>query len=449
MPYWLVDNPHELEASDHLWWFHHLVGYKTIVFIGPYIRNSLSTKGEQTLISIQTHSLRISLGQVFQSSLFPMGIRPSDIHLYWHVIEVAATCRVDQLDLLRCPKVCAIGDTHHMHRPITGLYEYLTAEQFSHVCCSHNQYNPFFSAVIGLTPIDFPFSLPPETTATERGVAMEIKDRSLYYYGSLVSRHHLHRSRIINTLLTDRLLADSLVVRQRMSFSKWRKNVLRPHHNLTCSLNGTFSFQTFLPMLGGACIYTDPISDSNWVGAVLRSGENCIVYESARHLADSFLFIHNTSDNGLSIGRKAKHSILLNLFTAREVQENWMKGIPEGRILTTSKEKDLEKQIVKHMESYGKANVTELVKIFEDIQELHRLHWLLDVRLSASFTDRRMKCYALMCQRTLQLMLGILPRCTIATSECTPLVPLVDHGQPCLHVRVLVAGAEVFLGDVL
>lgn len=416
VPYWLNDNPHDLEKSDHLWWLDHLNDYDITIFIGPYIKTNMSRREGKERLSICSNIFEINIIEIFRNTLVPLGIRPSDITLYWHVLEAASTCRVSNINILDCPRICVIGDTHHMQNPISSLYAYLFSQSFTHICCSHNQYNPFFSAVLGLKAIDFPFTLPNDLVRGNNWDGSTIRDQILYYYGSLVSRHHLHRSRIVNELLSDTRINNNFITKSRMSFSHWKTSVQRPHHNVTCSLNGTFSFQTFLPMLGGACIYTDPISDSNWVGTELKGGYNCIVYNSSSDIIEQFLKNKKSLEKTKLIGTRAHNSISKYLKPIKIMQQDWIKGIPEERILTTNKEAILERTIKSHIKDYGVEDVIRLVKIFEICQEIHRLEWAPKAELKIFLSHGQINNYIISCQHTLTSMLNILPRYIIKNS---------------------------------
>ena len=94
VPYWISDNPHVIEDSDHHWWLSHLKMFDVIVYFGPYIATDFSSSANKKIVSIRTASLHIDLQLVFECHLNAIGITPEDIGLYWHVIEVASTCRV-------------------------------------------------------------------------------------------------------------------------------------------------------------------------------------------------------------------------------------------------------------------------------------------------------------------------------------------------------------------
>jgi len=385
VPYWLADSPHQIVLSDHYWWFQHLHEYSVVIYVGPYIASGMSQHAGKKIICIKTTSLVFDLQEIFLDGLYSYGIVPQDITLYWHVIEASATCRVSNTSILNCPKVCVIGDTHHMHKPITSLYPYLRTETFTHNCCSHNQYNPFFEVYLGTDSIDFPFVLPPVGSADTYSDRSEFcSTSSLYYYGSTRSVHHIHRSRIVNLLLLRAEMANRLIICPRQTFGQWQKAIQRRHHNLTCSLNGTFSFQTFLPMLGGACLYTDRISKANWVGSIMVDGANCVIYSTAEQLLERYLYLMQTPSEAYSISHNARISLQPFLRDTYTLQKLWTAGPPRDRVLSTSEELSLRSLLSSHLQTYGHDDLVRCVEIFESVQEAHRCFSKVTVKIFTS-----------------------------------------------------------------
>ena len=52
IPYWLVDDPSDLDSSDHRWWFTPLENYDTLIFIGPFIRTIVKKSGQKKVIML-------------------------------------------------------------------------------------------------------------------------------------------------------------------------------------------------------------------------------------------------------------------------------------------------------------------------------------------------------------------------------------------------------------
>ena len=400
IPYWLRDNPYQLENSDHRWWFTPLKGFNTIIFIGPFVRTNDKTEKGKRIITIQTSSFCFSLGENLWNHLNKHKISSDDIDLYWHVMEAAATCRVTNLGQLRCPKVAVIGDTHHMKSPISSLITYLSSETFTHICCSHNQYNPFFAASLGLHSLDFPFCFPEnyEENCLQAKNKSQILGAEVNYYGSSLSSHHLHRSCVVNQLM--KCKAD-VIVHARSSFTSWIKKITRRQIVLTCSLNGTFSFQQFLPMLYECIVFTDPLSKSNWLGESLQDGKNVFIFHSTNEVIDKHLLIKKNEVNLDSISNSAQLAAAKGLRREDMFDKGNIIEVLGNRKQFTQGEYDLFNNIATYISINGLEKYIAIVRIFEDIQEHHRVNWKITAITHETDSDET---------KLLLSMLQILPR---------------------------------------
>lgn len=400
IPYWLRDNPYQLDKSDHRWWFTPLKGFNTIIFIGPFVKTSEKMVRGKKIITIQTDSFYFELGTKFWSYLKSHDVYRQDIDLYWHVMEAAATCRVANLTQLECPKVAVIGDTHHMKNPISSLIAYLRSECFTHVCCSHNQYNPFFAASLSLQSLDFPFCFPEsyEDNCLKQVNADLKSNTAINYYGSSLSPHHLHRSCVLNQLM--RANAD-LIVHARSSFTSWIEKIAKRQTVLTCSLNGTFSFQQFLPMLYKCIVFTDPLSKSNWLGASLQDGENIFIFNSTSDVIKKHLLIIKEEVNIDAISKSAQLSAAKGL--RDESVFNTGNAIEElgNRKQFTRGECNLFTSITAYILLHGLEKYIEVVQAYEHIQELHRINWSITLLTQKQNSDEL---------KLLLSMIEILPR---------------------------------------
>jgi len=371
IPYWLSDLPWLLEDSDHWYWFNHLFAYDQLIFIGPYIPTTTQQLANSSVFCLNTPSLAIALSDIQEQLEFLYHIKLNDISLFWHVIEASATCRFFDLHLLNCPRIAVIGDTHHLTHPISSLFPYLQSEPFTHICCSHNQYNPFFSSYLQLTAIDFPFCIPPFYNNVDRHLPTTHR---LTYYGSLTSKNHLHRSRFVNTLLLSRLSCQ-LSLHNTSTFKSWALSFRSPQHNLTCSLNGTFSFQTWIPMLYGSCIYSDHLTPSNWFGSKLISHNNSFLYSSIDELVSAYELCINSRSLFTSISKSAHSLVVDTLFSSNYTRKYWLDSNFHARTYTTHHEQSLSYLLTRYLNYYGSDSFLHLIYAFESIQEHHRRIW--------------------------------------------------------------------------
>jgi len=408
--YWLREHPANLGQSDHWYWFSHFLDYKTQIYFGPHIDDGFFIIDGKCIICLKTASLLIDL-RVIASRLWENYRRCiSTVHLYWHVMEMSATCRVQNLDILQCSRIAVIGDTHHMNNPITGLYSYLGSACFTHVCCSHNQFNPFFAALYDLIPIDFPFNKHMTSGSTmSRSFGINKYDNKLTYYGNLLSRHHLHRTRLLSSLLLSKDISGYLHLYKPQKFRIWDNCLQNPQYNLSCSLNGTFSFQTWLPMLYGCRLFTDPITRTNWVGETLVDRENCIIYNSIEDIVESFFMLLEQSKVSNEIACNASWSIDQRVRSIAETKDIWRnEKISESRLYTTISEQRMNRRFKDHILKYGENHFYRCVHLFEKIQERHRLCWWGEITIMESTTYQSFESDYV--YETISSMLELLPR---------------------------------------
>ena len=377
IPYWLQIEPEKLYKSDHSWWFESLQKNDILIYAGPYIRNEGASKGNNNWhIKIKTPGLSYSISEI-QNKLKSFNIKVSDITLMWHIIEASATCRVEELLLLpNAIKIAVVADTHHLKNPISSLISLIKRESYDLVCCTHNQHEPFFAASCGLPTISFPYINPYEN---QKANQINPKDNAIKYYGNIISQTHYFRSIFIN----ESLRSIDVTLMPRMKMKDWTSALMNNRSIvLTCSLNGSFSFQTLFPILAGNFLLTDPISKSSWIHGLIHDSSSCFTYRSMdelRYLAKYTYDILNrdstkaekvTTKSAIDFSSKLmSQSELLNAYRCVEANlgnlQNLSNEHSEHLKTTLNKIKVLE----------GEETLCRLINIFENLQELHRRYW--------------------------------------------------------------------------
>ena len=376
IPYWLDRSPSSLDTSDHFWWFQPISHFTTILYVGPFIPDKLWLHGEHTYICLNVHGLTWSIAEIAPKLLSNFSIRISDISLLWHVIEASSTCRVLGLEELICPSVAVVADTHHLNQPISSLVSYIRSTRYTHVTCTHNQHTPFFSATCDVDTFNFPFI---DYMSNQRSFTLT-GSPSLTYYGSLFSRHHFFRTKFVN-----RLLANSqLQVFDRLPLREWLKRISASRAQLfTCSLNGSFSFQTLYPLLYGNTLMTDPICTANWMGSLLPSIPSCFIYRNMSECVSTASFLGNmTPSHAASIqlpDATVIQSCLADFVTVRNVFRN---DIINPDILpnnSTPEQHELQRLLLVLKSESGLGEVLRFIVVYERLQELHRSAWDLPI----------------------------------------------------------------------
>jgi hypothetical protein len=376
IPYWLTIHPKNLDQSDHFWWFAPLCGFETLIYAGPSVANECWSSMGLRISSIRTSSKCWSVTEIAYPLKSMLGLDVKDISLLWHVIEASGTCWVTEISLIRGSAIAVIADTHHLRNPISSLVQYITTAGYTHITCTHNQHTPFFEVASGLPSFSFPFSSLGASMTHQRSSS----EQPLVYFGNLISRHHIFRTRFVNHLLTRTCLR----IGGRLSFSSWIDLLSSSSFSVfTCSLNGSFSFQTLYPLLTGNVLITDPIAPSNWLGQLLPYLENCYIYTDQSTCLDISSALEISASSLDSSPPYRSHfsgsSILFELLNTEYNMSLAFAGkelaLEHIRDLSTLPQRQLSLLLSKAKMELGLSEVLRMVRLYESIQEFHQFNW--------------------------------------------------------------------------
>ena len=216
-----------LDSTDHSWWFQALYKNDVLIFAGPYIIKNEKTRNRNfTCVKIRTNGLIFSIKEI-ENELNRFNIQIHDVTLMWHVLEASATCRVNDLRMLvKATRIAVVADTHHLKDPISSLIKIIKREPYDLLCCTHNQYEPFFEVSCGLKTISFPYINPYEEV--EKYSAKSDEELQIRYYGNPLSPTHFFRSIFVG----EALRSSKISIMPRMNMKSWtnslwgKKNVL-------------------------------------------------------------------------------------------------------------------------------------------------------------------------------------------------------------------------------
>ena len=406
IPYWLREDPFRLPMSDHAWWFDALAEFTTHVYAGPYVANTAKITNGKRLICIKTDSLFFGIDEIAEQ-LLNYGIRVCDIDILWHVLESSATCRLNGVGEIGGPRVAVIADTHHLNRPISGLIEAIRKESYTHITCTHNQHSPFFEVACDLPSFSFPFL---DYTAQHKLVPKRTA-KGLVYYGNLLSLHHKNRSILINTLLMQSI---PISLAPRLQFDRWISSLSTLNAFVfTCSLNGSFSFQTLMPLLSGNRLLTDPIAKANWLGLRLEQLDSCYIYKStdecleiARHVACDSKDCYSrplTQDQGCIAALMNSSQQLHSAFSSSDIAAEQLVD------LTTPGQRKLRRVLEVVKKEGGYRGLMDLIHLFETTQELHRAEWSISASVTKPY-DRMSELRNIF----IEILPSLLPRLSLS-----------------------------------
>ena len=220
IPYWLNEAPTNLSKSDNGWWFAPLLKYDILVFAGPYLKDTNNEELDNSkVIQIRTNALNFTLREIDKKlSTNNTGISLNNISMIWNVIEMSPTCRVQDLNCYKGTKVALIGDTHHLKNPISSLLPYIRRSEFDFVFCTQSHHSFMFEAGVPylksiFLPIQYAkFFNNNKVISYINNENIMVADAPLYR-GSIMSRFHYRRTKLINFLLIN----TDIVIKERMN----------------------------------------------------------------------------------------------------------------------------------------------------------------------------------------------------------------------------------------
>lgn len=358
IPYWLKDSPLQIKQTDNHWWFAPLLQYDILIFVGPGLASSAYFKQEEgpDICTIKVRSLHFSLKNV-EIELFDLSqdIAVKDISLIWHVLEMTATCRISDLAQFHGHKIALIGDTHHLQNPISGLIPYINQSGFQQILCTQSHHSFFFDCFCkSATAGSFPYFLPEGFNADAQIAYIKSQEKSPdipYYRGSLLSRHHIKRSKLINYLLVH----SRVNLLPRKPWEDWLRTMNEDNYKfVVSSINGNFSPQLMCPLLYGKVVFSDAPAPANWLGELIEKHKLCWIHRSPRECSENIQqsLTESRRENKLVSSTDAIIRISNRLQLLKYVQliaRECPQDLAQQRHLETYKQKELKKRLNKLM----------------------------------------------------------------------------------------------------
>jgi hypothetical protein len=227
-----------------------------------------------------------------------------DSALFMAVLESGITYFPRNITSFKGTKLALIGDTHHGHRPITTIIDYLLspASSYDYV------YIPPFgqpSHILhfywcGVSNVDiYPRSLP-----FLRGIKQNSsRRRGVVYIGNSQSPFHVRRSRIIAIL--EKALSGTdvpFLVYPYVSAEDWVSLLAEHEIAIYASLNSQPSQQLHANIAAGTLCLADRLSVSTGIDHLYRIGVHYDTYSSPSDLIDKvrFYFLNQEKSNLIS-----------------------------------------------------------------------------------------------------------------------------------------------------
>ena len=337
---------------------------KREIFCGPYFQNA-ETKGRKF---IHTKGRFFDIDDV----LSQLDEKDKKIDLIFSSLESNVACFPKNLDKMDCPKLAFVFDTHHLMYPISRIIEYIKREKFTHLILYaqpahlHYFYEAGFKTSVGFQPI------------VQKIPAREKRKEGITYIGKRWKTSHPRRSRMLQ-FLKKNLPKKKIPFHHynRLPRDLWQKVLGRSQMVVISSLNGQFTPQINSCLFAGALCFVDQLSPKTLLSQFYNDKKHIVLWEDFDDLLEKIIYYYNNPKEAESIAKAGQAQAKIVLGTSKDfgqiISGFVFENKADPRFLSTNDARS----IVKREESPNLFNVR--VRLYENIQELHRIHESLNL----------------------------------------------------------------------
>lgn len=343
---------------------------KREIFCGPNLEN-IDTAHRKY---IRTKSYNFKIEEV----LSVLDGEDCNVDLIFAPLEAGSTCFVKNLFKLKCPKVAFVFDTHHLLYPISTIINYLKREKFTHmfIYAQPAHLHFFYEAGIKNTAF-YPHIIPKFET-------IEKKKYGVTYIGGIWKSSHLRRSRMVQ-FLEENLPKNNIPFYHydQLPRAIWHKVLARSNIIVLSSLNGQFTPQITSVLSAGALCFIDELSPQTSLYRFFKPGKHIITWTNFDDLLDKLIYYYSHPEEAKEIAKAGKlqieKSFLTNNNLAQTISEYVFENKIDQRLLATVDKRS------QHLSHENSNLFNARVRLYENIQDLHRIHEKLQL---ISLTNR-------------------------------------------------------------
>lgn len=346
---------------------------KREILCGPEVQN----KDTKERIFIRTNGYFFDIDEV----LSQLNENDRKIDLMVSVLQAHSTCFPKNLYKINCPKIALVADTHHILHSISSIIHYMKHENFEHMLTASQPAHLHFFYEAGIEHSAF---YPPIPLKFEK---IKNKNSGITYIGKLWSSSHPRRSRMVKFLEKELPKYDIPFHRyNRLPYSDWLKVLSRSKMVVISSLNGQFTPQIHSCLFAGALCFVDELSPQTFLYRFFEPGKHLVIWRSFSDLLEKIIYYNNHPSEAEEIAKAGKLQAENNYATSQSNALTFSDFVFENkidsRLLAINDARCQQKRIEPPEYFYPR------VRLYENIQELHRIHESLTL---ISITEKNLR----------------------------------------------------------
>jgi len=188
-----------------------------------------------------------------------------------------------------------LGDTHHLHKPLSTMLAYVSQEPWDLVASEHDRHHlPFFANSNIRQLMWLPcFSMNPFAI-----LPVPVTDQRPVFVGSL-SHHHQHRQRLLAQLRENDLEICLFSASQAQAAQLYNRHAI----SLNVSLNGDLNFRIMEVLAAGGCLLTDRLGPDSGLDLLLTEGVHYLAYSTASEAIEQIRWLQAHPERRLAIAQ--------------------------------------------------------------------------------------------------------------------------------------------------
>ena len=346
---------------------------KREIFCGHKLQNKESAERKY----IRTSGPFFDIGEV----LTKLSEDDQKIDLIFSMLEVNNTCFPKNLSIIKCPKLAFLGDTHHSKYSISSLIKYVKREGFTHIFTNAQPAHLHFFYEAGFTNSAF-YPRPPLNFETVKN-----KKPGVVYIGKKWKSSHPRRSRMAQ-FLEKELPKKNIPFYwyNRLSKTNWRKVLMSSKMIALSSLNGQFTPQIYNCLSAEALCLVDELSTQSFLHQFFEPGKHLITWSKFEDLLEKIIYYYNHPAEAEAIAKAGKLQVEKNFATSENMACTFSEFVFDDKIdprFLAIQDRRCQQKRVESPEYFNAR-----VRLYENIQELHRIHESLAL---ISLTEKNLK----------------------------------------------------------